>query len=69
MVVLFALGVMNLVAMVVLAAVITAEKLLPWPVALSRAVGVIAIGLAVAALWFPVLAPALAPAPMGSMHM
>jgi predicted metal-binding membrane protein len=67
MVVLFALGVMNLVA--ILAAVITAEKLLPWPRALSRVVGVVAIGLAFASLWFPVLAPALRTTPMAPMHM
>jgi predicted metal-binding membrane protein len=69
MVVLFALGVMNLVAMVVLAAIITAEKLVPWPVAFSRVVGVVAIGLAIASLWVQALAPALRTSPMGSMHM
>ncbi len=67
MIVLFVLGLMNLVAMVVLAVVITAEKLLPWPKMLSRVVGVVALGLAFASLWFPVLAPALRPATM--MHM
>lgn len=59
MVVLFALGVMNLAAMIGLAAVITAEKLLPRPVRVMRAVGVAAIALAVMSLWFPALAPAV----------
>ena len=69
MVILVAVGVMNLVGMVALATVITAEKLLPWPVAVSRAVGVLAIALAISSLWVPGLAPALRVTPMPAMHM
>ena len=69
MVVLFALGMMNVAAMVVLAAVIAGEKLLPRPVVLSRILGVAAIGLAFASLWVQALAPALHATPMNSMPM
>ncbi len=56
---LVAVGVMNILAVVVLAGVVTAEKLWaggPW---FSRVVGVIALGLAVAVVWVPGLAPGL----------
>jgi predicted metal-binding membrane protein len=43
MLALLVLGVMNLTAMVIIAAVIAAEKLLPWPEKLARAFGVIAL--------------------------
>jgi predicted metal-binding membrane protein len=59
MLVLIAVGVMNLTAMVGLAAVILVEK--TWrrgPVA-GRLAGVAALGLAVAVIWFPWLAPGL----------
>jgi predicted metal-binding membrane protein len=52
-------GVMNLAAMVVLAAVVLAEKLWVHGEALSRAVGVTALVLAVAVIWLPALAPGL----------
>jgi predicted metal-binding membrane protein len=52
-------GVMNLAAMVVLAAVVLAEKLWVHGEALSRAVGVAALVLAVAVIWLPALAPGL----------
>jgi predicted metal-binding membrane protein len=52
-------GVMNLAAMVVLAAVVLAEKLWVHGEALSRAVGVAALALAVAVIWLPALAPGL----------
>jgi predicted metal-binding membrane protein len=53
------LGVMNLAAMVVLAAVVLAEKLWRHGEVLSRAVGVAALALAVAVIWVPALAPGL----------
>ncbi|WP_340376229.1 DUF2182 domain-containing protein [Streptomyces sp. SS7] len=59
MVLLAAFGVMNVWAMVVLAAVITAEKLAPAGRLVARAVGIASIVLAVAVFWFPSLAPGL----------
>jgi predicted metal-binding membrane protein len=53
------LGVMNLAAMVVLAVVVLVEKLWVHGEVLSRAVGVAALVLAVAVIWFPALAPGL----------
>ena len=52
-------GVMNLAAMVVLAAVVLAEKLWCSRWLLARVVGVAALVLAVAVLWVPALAPGL----------
>jgi predicted metal-binding membrane protein len=52
-------GVMNLAAMVVLAAVVLAEKLWAHGELLARAVGVAALALAVAVIWVPTLAPGL----------
>jgi predicted metal-binding membrane protein len=69
MVVLFALGVMNLAAMIGLAVVITAEKLLPWPIGVTRIVGIGAIALAIGSLWFPALAPAVRMTRMRSASM
>ncbi|MFI9243721.1 DUF2182 domain-containing protein [Streptomyces sp. NPDC053086] len=59
MVLLAAFGVMNLWAMVVLAAVITIEKLAPAGRVVARAVGIGSIALAVAVFWVPALAPGL----------
>ncbi|KUO12275.1 DUF2182 domain-containing protein [Streptomyces sp. DSM 15324] len=59
MVLLAAFGVMNVWAMVALAAVITAEKLAPAGRLVARAVGIASIALAVAVFWFPSLAPGL----------
>ncbi|MFF4835006.1 DUF2182 domain-containing protein [Streptomyces sp. NPDC001315] len=59
MVLLAAFGVMNLWAMVILAAVITAEKLAPAGRLVARAVGIASIALAVAVFWVPALAPGL----------
>ncbi|MGW5369444.1 DUF2182 domain-containing protein [Streptomyces sp. NPDC004009] len=59
MLVLAAFGVMNLWAMVVLAAVISVEKLVPAGHLVARAVGVVSLALAVAVFWVPALAPAL----------
>jgi predicted metal-binding membrane protein len=53
------LGVMNLTAMVVLAAVVLAEKLWVHGELLARAVGIAALALAVAVIWVPELAPGL----------
>jgi predicted metal-binding membrane protein len=52
-------GVMNLAAMVVLAAVVLAEKLWSRGELLARIVGVAALTLAVAVIWVPELAPGL----------
>ncbi|MFE9451828.1 DUF2182 domain-containing protein [Streptomyces sp. NPDC006739] len=59
MALLAAFGLMNLWAMVVLAAVITAEKLVPGGRMVARGVGVVSIALAVAVFWVPALAPGL----------
>jgi predicted metal-binding membrane protein len=53
------LGVMNLAAMVVLAAVVLVEKLWVHGELLARVVGVAALALAVGVIWLPGLAPAL----------
>jgi predicted metal-binding membrane protein len=53
------LGVMNVVAMVVLAAVVLAEKLWAHGEAVARVAGIVALVLAVAVIWFPALAPGL----------
>jgi predicted metal-binding membrane protein len=66
MAVLVAVGLMNLGAMVVLAAVVLAEKTWTWGPRLSRVVGVLALALAVAVLFRPSLAPGLYQAPMMS---
>ena len=52
-------GVMNLAAMVVLAAVVLAENLWLRGEVLARVVGVAALALAVAVIWVPALAPGL----------
>ena len=52
-------GVMNLAAMVVLAAVVLAEKLWAHGELLARVVGVAALALAAAVIWVPALAPGL----------
>jgi predicted metal-binding membrane protein len=52
-------GVMNLAAMVVLAAVVLAEKLWVHGEVLARVVGVAALALAAAVIWVPALAPGL----------
>lgn len=67
MVLLAAFGVMNLWAMVVLAFVITVEKLAPAGRLVARAVGVASIALAVAVIWLPSLAPGLTGGGMDGM--
>ena len=63
MAVLIAVGLMNLLAMIVLAAVVLAEKTLTRGQRLSRAIGVVALVLAVAVVVRPSLAAGLAPMP------
>jgi predicted metal-binding membrane protein len=51
MLVLFAVGLMNLTAMVLLSAVIFAEKVLPRGAEIGRLAGVVLTGLGVFVLW------------------
>lgn len=59
MVVLIAVGVMNIVAMVALAVLILVEKTSAGGMVIGRLAGVAALGLAVATVWLPWLAPGL----------
>jgi predicted metal-binding membrane protein len=59
MLVLIAVGVMNIVAMVALAVFILVEKVSPRGELITRLAGVAALGLAVATIWLPWLAPGL----------
>ena len=59
MVVLIAVGVMNVAAMLALAAVVLIEKAWRYGPAAGRLAGVAALALAVAVVWFPWLAPGL----------
>src|SRR5690349_9259870 len=59
MVILIAVGVMNVIAMVGLAALVLIEKLWRWGPAAGRLAGVAALALAAAAIWLPWLAPGL----------
>ena len=63
MVVLIAVGVMNVAAMVGLALVVLIEKAWRWGPAAGRVAGVAALGLALAVIWLPWLAPGLHAAP------
>ena len=63
MVILVAVGVMNIAAMAGLAAVVLAEKIWRWGPAAGRLAGAAALALAVAVIWFPWLAPGLHAAP------
>ncbi|WP_265565663.1 DUF2182 domain-containing protein [Streptomyces hygroscopicus] len=63
-----AFGVMNLWAMVGLAAAVTAEKRLPEGYLVARVVGITSLGLAVAVFWVPALAPNLTHGGMGGMR-
>jgi predicted metal-binding membrane protein len=64
MVILVAVGVMNVAAMVGLAALILIEKTWRWGAVAGRVAGAAALALAVAIIWFPWLAPGLHAAPM-----
>jgi predicted metal-binding membrane protein len=59
MAVLVAFGLMNVIAMVVLAGAVLAEKTWAWGVRFSRALGIAALALAVAVIFEPGLAPGL----------
>jgi predicted metal-binding membrane protein len=59
MLVLIAVGVMNILAMVALAVVILVEKVSPRGELIARLAGVAALGLAIATIWLPWLAPGL----------
>jgi predicted metal-binding membrane protein len=59
MALIIAFGVMNLWAMVALAAVVLVEKLWRHGPLFAKIVGVVALGLAVAVIWMPDLAPGL----------
>jgi predicted metal-binding membrane protein len=59
MVILVAVGVMNLFAMVALAALVLIEKVWTWGPSVGRLAGVAALGLALATIWVPWLAPGL----------
>ena len=59
MAILIAVGVMNIVAMVGLAALILVEKTWARGPVVARLAGVAALGLAAATLWLPWLAPGL----------
>jgi predicted metal-binding membrane protein len=62
MVLLIAFGLMNLMAMIIVAAIVLAEKVSPWGSRFSRALGIAALILAVAVVFVPGLAPGLHPA-------
>jgi predicted metal-binding membrane protein len=68
MVILIAVGVMNIAAMVGLAAVVLVEKTWRWGQLAGRVAGVAALGLAVAIIWLPWLAPGLHAAPPMMMN-
>ncbi|MCW2874295.1 DUF2182 domain-containing protein [Actinacidiphila oryziradicis] len=68
MVLLAAFGVMNLWAMVGLAAVVTAEKLARRGPVFARVVGIASIALAIAVSRVPGLAPGLTGGDMGGIH-
>jgi predicted metal-binding membrane protein len=71
MAILIAFGLMNLAAMLVLAAVVVVEKTGPWGCRFSQALGVAALLLAVLVIFQPHLAPGLLPSgPVDTMsHM
>ncbi len=68
MVILIAVGVMNLAAMVGLAALVLIEKVWRRGPAAGRLAGVAALALAVATIWLPWLAPGLHSAPQMMMN-
>jgi predicted metal-binding membrane protein len=69
MVLLIALGVMNLLAMIGIAALVLVEKVWVRGPAAGRLAGVVLLALAVTAIWVPSLIPGLAPASMNHMPM
>jgi predicted metal-binding membrane protein len=67
MVLLVAFGVMNVPAMILLAAVVATEKIWRWGERFSKAVGMAALVAAVLVIWIPDLAPGLTTEPMEAM--
>ncbi len=67
MVILIAVGVMNVAAMVGLTALVLIEKIWTWGPLAGRLAGAAALALAVAAIWLPWLAPGLHAAPQMMM--
>jgi predicted metal-binding membrane protein len=67
MAVLIAVGVMNLLAMVAIAALVVVEKLWTRGPFAGRLAGLALLTLAVTAIWAPSLAPGLDPGSMGHM--
>jgi predicted metal-binding membrane protein len=63
MVILIAVGVMNVTAMIGLAALVLVEKVSRWGPAAGRLAGAAALAIAVATIWLPWLAPGLHAAP------
>jgi predicted metal-binding membrane protein len=63
MVILIAVGVMNVTAMIGLAALVLVEKVWRWGPAAGRLAGAAALAIAVATIWLPWLAPGLHAAP------
>jgi len=68
MVILIAVGTMNILAMVGLAVLVLIEKIWAHGQAAARLAGAAALALAVATIWFPWLAPGLHAAPAMMMH-
>jgi len=68
MLLLIAVGLMNVIAMVGLAALVLIEKLWRWGPAAGRLAGVAALALAAATIWLPWLAPGLHAAPHMMMN-
>jgi predicted metal-binding membrane protein len=68
MLILIAVGVMNILAMVGLAALVVAEKLWVRGPLAGRLAGLAALGLATALIWVPSLAPGLDPGSMMPMR-
>ncbi len=67
MIVLIAVGVMNVAVMAALAVVIFAEKLWRYGKPFGRVVGVVLVAVGVLAIWFPWLLPGLHTTPMPAM--
>ena len=68
MVIPVAVGVMNVAAMIGLAAVVLTEKISPGGPAIGRLTGAVALALAVATIWLPWLAPGLHATPPMMMN-
>jgi predicted metal-binding membrane protein len=69
MALLIVVGVMNLLAMVAIAALVVVEKLWPRGPVAGRLAGLCLLALATTAIWVPSLAPGLDPGSMGHMTM